>query len=297
MPADLAAAVQLLSQSEDFVILRRLTRVDEYHPPDDEPKRIALFVDVETTGLHPQSDRIIQYSGVPFEYSPATGRICRILPAVEYFEDPGRPIPPVIVAKTGINNQMVAGKRLDDEAIVASLSDVALVIAHNAVFDRRFLERRIPAFAEKCWACSQTEVPWPSNGYDSVKLEYLVYKHTRTFYSAHRADEDCYAAIHLLATPLPDGRYPLHQLLESARRTSVRIWASNSPFATKDALRTRGYRWAGDETGPKRAWWKDLREADVEAELSWLRTEVYGSDEARPTVCTVDARNRFSERL
>ena len=46
MPADLAAAAQLLSHSEDFVVLRRLTRVDEYHPPDDEPKRIALFVDV-----------------------------------------------------------------------------------------------------------------------------------------------------------------------------------------------------------------------------------------------------------
>jgi DNA polymerase-3 subunit epsilon len=297
MPADLAAAAQLLADSEDFVVLRRLTRVDEYHPPDDEPKRIALFVDVETTGLDPQTDRIIQYSGVPFEYAPATGRICRILPPIESYEDPERPIPPFIVAKTGITNQMVTGKRLDDDAIVASLSDVALVIAHNASFDRRFLERRIPAYAEKCWACSQTEVPWPANGYDSVKLEYLLYKHTRTFYAAHRADEDCYAAIHLLATPLPDGRYPLQQLLESARQTSVRIWASNAPFAAKELLRARRYRWAGDESGLKRAWWKDVRESDQQAEVAWLRSEVYGRDDAVPTICTIDARNRFSARL
>jgi DNA polymerase-3 subunit epsilon len=62
-------------------------------------------------------------------------------------------------------------------------------------------------------------------------------------------------------------------------------------------MRARRYRWAGEESGLKRAWWKDVRESDQQAEVAWLRSEVYGRDDAVPTICTIDARNRFSARL
>ena len=39
-----------------------------------------------------------------------------------------------------------------------------LVIAHNAAFDRPFLERRLPIFAEKHWACSRFDVDWKASG-------------------------------------------------------------------------------------------------------------------------------------
>jgi hypothetical protein len=43
-----------------------------------------------------------------------------------------------------MTDEMVAGHRIDDRAVSDLLSRVVLVIAHNADFDRRFLERAFP---------------------------------------------------------------------------------------------------------------------------------------------------------
>jgi DNA polymerase-3 subunit epsilon len=50
-----------LEQSGDYRILRRVPVVTRY--ADDDPatiKRLGLIVDIETTGLDPASDRIIE---------------------------------------------------------------------------------------------------------------------------------------------------------------------------------------------------------------------------------------------
>ncbi len=238
----------------------------------------------------------IQYSGVSFEYSSATGKIFDLGESVMFFEDPGRPIPAEITAKTGITREMVAGQRLDEARIVETVMSVSLVIAHNAAFDRPFLERRIPAFCEKPLACSQTDVSWPDEGFDSVKLEYLLFKHCRAFYQAHRADEDCYAGIHLLATPLPSGELPLRLLLESARRTTVRIWAVESPFEAKDALKARKYTWNAGTDGRPKAWHIDVKEERFDQECAWLQEHVYGGRKPPVRTDKLDARARFSKR-
>ena len=84
---------------------------------------------------------------VPFRYG-ADGRIYEVGKAFHGFRQPTRPIPPEITALTGIDDAMVAGKTLDLDAVTA-----AVVIAHNAAFDRRFLERFCEVFRTKPWAC------------------------------------------------------------------------------------------------------------------------------------------------
>src|SRR5580704_9028052 len=78
--------------------------------------------------------------------------------------DPGFSIPPEITKITGITDQMVAGHRIDDRAVDDLLDRVVLVTAHNADFDRRFLERRLPAFATKHWACTRFDINWKTEG-------------------------------------------------------------------------------------------------------------------------------------
>lgn len=293
-PADPAveAAARLLEGDPDYLVLRRLPRVTRYAPPSGEPLKLGFFVDVETTGLEPRSDAIIQFCGVPFEFEPGSGRIHALLDPIIGYEDPGRPIPPLVVEKTGITDAMVAGTRLDEATILAALGEVVLVIAHNAAFDRAFLERRLPAFADRHWACSQVDVPWAAYGLDSTKLEFLLYKHARTFYEAHRADEDVYAGLHLLATPFPDGDLPMQRLLESARRPVFRVTATGAPFDQKDALKGRGYRW--DAT--QRAWWREVPEPARDEEVAWLRAQVYAASGGAPDVSRIDLKRRFAER-
>ncbi len=289
-PAESAAAA--LVDSEDFVVLRRLRHAGRYAEGDEAAVKRAFFVDVETTGLDSREDAIIQFCGVPFDFAPATGRIHRLYPPIAGYEDPGRPIPPFIVEKTGITDQLVAGQRLDEAAILAALDETVLVIAHNAGFDRNFLERRFPLFADRYWACSMADVPWGELGIDSPKLEFLLYKHARVFYDAHRADEDCYAGIHLLATPFADGELPMRLLLETARRPMWRLEATQAPRERKDLLKWRGYRWNPTQF----VWWRDIADGDRDAEVEWLREAVYLRADASPRLERVDLKRRFADR-
>jgi DNA polymerase-3 subunit epsilon len=138
-----------LVESGDYRVTSRLEPRAEYHPPDNSPKFVAAVVDVETTGTNPDQDRIIELGVCLFEYDRQNGRIYKVLGSWEWFEDPGLPIPIEITKTTGITDEMVAGHRIDDRAVNDLLSGVVLVIAHNADFDRRFLEKRLPAFTTK----------------------------------------------------------------------------------------------------------------------------------------------------
>jgi DNA polymerase-3 subunit epsilon len=171
------------------------------------------------------------------------------------------------------------------------------VIAHNAAFDRPFLERRFPAFASRPWGCSMADVPWMAEGLPTTKLEWLAERHAGVFYDAHRADVDTIAGVHLLASTLPSGRRAMDTLLERVRQRTLRVWALGAPFATKAILKARGYRWSGGEDGLPKAWWRDVGEADLAVEGEWLAADVYGGGLCRAQVQRFGPKVRYSARI
>ena len=196
---------------------------------------------------------------------------------------------------SGIDDVMVAGQTLDPAEVASFAASAALVIAHNASFDRRFLERFSETFSTKPWACSMSQIDWAEEGREGVKLAYLL-SEAGLFYDRHRAVNDCLAAIELLARPLPrSGVSGMSRLLERARTPTWRIWAENSPFDMKDTLKARGYRWNGEGSGAPRAWYIDVAEADRAAELVFLETEIY-QGEINLLTRRIDAHDRFSDR-
>ena len=284
-----------LEATGDYRILRRFDPPARYHAPDGSPPVTALVVDVETTGLDPARERIIEFSGIPFTYSKESGRIFDVGEAVSSLEDPGRPIPAEVTQLTGITDEMVAGKQIDDAAVAALVAGADLVIAHNAGFDRPFLERRLPVFRDKAWACSQREVPWKLLGVSSGALEFLLMKRCGLFFEGHRADIDCRALIHLLAEPLDGGELPLQFLLRSARRRSYRVWALEARIEFKDSLKARRYSWNNGSDGRPKAWYKEVSEEDYEAEKLWLAGTIYAGGTGW-RVEAVTAVSRYSGR-
>jgi DNA polymerase-3 subunit epsilon len=75
----------------------------------------------------------------------------------------------------------------------------------------------------------------------------------------------------------------------------MRLWAEQSPFELKDALKRRGYRWSDGADGRPRSWYVDLDESRLDDEIAFLRTEIY-LREAEPSVQTLTALDRFSIR-
>lgn len=188
-----------LSASGVYRVLRKLAPRTRIEVERGTSTRMGLFVDVETTGLDAETDEIIEIAVVTFIYA-LDGRIIDVGEPFQSFRDPGRPIPPEVVALTGITDAMVADQTIDLMTLEGMVTPAALVIAHNAAFDRRFIERLCPAFAGKPWACSMTEVDWVAEGFEGLKLAYLAMG-AGFFYDRHRAANDCLAAIELLATP------------------------------------------------------------------------------------------------
>ncbi|BAH39604.1 exonuclease [Gemmatimonas aurantiaca T-27] len=310
--------VEALELSGDYQVLRRLVVPAFYHAPDAAPPGTPLMrglvVDVETTGLDTARDVIIEFGAVPFDFD-GEGRVYTVHPPLSYFEDPGRPIPAEASAITGITDDDVRGKRIDDAAVLAALDQAVLVIAHNAGFDRRMLERRLPAFAAKHWACSQQEVPWVRFGSRSQKLDYLLYRIARAFHTGHRAADDCLATLHLLASAHPvspsdssddveDVRSavqiaPLQLLLQHARRRTYRLWATGTPIEVKDVLKAHGYRWFPGSEQRQKGWYRDLTSDDALAEEQvWLQEHGYGG-RVNPNwkVEKFTALERYSERM
>jgi len=284
-----------LADSGEYRILHRLAPPTEYHPADDSPKLVAAVVDVETTGTNPESDRVIELGICLFEYDRQSGRIYQVLGSWEWFEDPGLSIPPEITSITGITDEMVAGHRIDDRVVNDLLGQVVLVIAHNAAFDRRFPEKRLPVFVQKYWACSRCDIDWKAEGIGSSALEFVAYS-LGFFHERHRAASDCRATIHTLAQPLPHtGRLALQALLEKARLSTWRLWARDAAIERKDDLKARGYAWSPGEFGRPKCWYRDVQDADQAEEASWLRANVMGADQAIWAL-RITARDRYSDR-
>jgi DNA polymerase-3 subunit epsilon len=125
--------------------------------------RLGLVVDVETTGLDPQRDEIIELAMTPFNYS-LDGTVFSVGDSFQGLRQPSEPIAPEITAITGITNEMVAGQVIDPAEVAKFAAPASLIIAHNAAFDRRFLERFSDVFSTKPWACSFSQVDWAAEG-------------------------------------------------------------------------------------------------------------------------------------
>ena len=194
---------RLIAQTDDFRLLERIpvTKPGLVLPYElakavgDE--RPIVFLDTETTGLSADSDVIIELGLVRASYSPSAKKLVSIDRIVSAYEDPGKPLSPFITELTGLTDDMVRGKHIDEKTVASCLENASLIVAHNASFDRPFFEKRFTGFDDMNWACSLEGIDWNRLGFSRRKLEDLSLK-SGYFYEAHRATIDCLALAWLL---------------------------------------------------------------------------------------------------
>lgn len=265
-----AQAAALLGTHPDYRVQRRLAPVTHFHEADPHTSsRIGVAIDVETTGLDRETDRIIELAIQRFRFDEA-GRIIQVGVPRVWREDPGIPIDPKITRLTGLSAGDVTGQAIDDAVAVDILSSADIIIAHNAAFDRPFVDRRLSAIAGKPWACSMAELDWLELGFEGRALAHLV-SQCGWFYEGHRAENDILALLYLLSHGLPDGETILAKLIACSEQPTYRVNAIDAPFDAKDRLKSRGYRW----DAVFRFWWRSIGEGESDAERAWLLSDVY----------------------
>ena len=280
-------------KTKDYRVTRPLVERAFYSDEPPPAKLVkAAILDTETTGTNQATDKIIELGIVVVEYSPETGQVYRVLETFDELEYPGIPIPPESTLIHGITDEMVQGKQINDDYVEKMMADVALVIAHNASFDRGFVEARLPLFKNKAWACSFAQMPWKAEGMGSSGLEFLAYRFG-FHYAGHRASIDCHALLEVLQSELPiSGNKVMKILLEKARIPEFKVWALNAPFDNKDKLKERGYRWDGE----RKTWNGFVAQTELTAETDWLTNDVYGNRPFKLELEKIDSFNRFSSR-
>jgi len=286
-------AVTLLDKSPDYKVIRRISPRKQFAKTDGRALLKGVIVDTETTGTNPSQDAIIELGMVLFEFDPQTGIAYNVLATFDELENPGFPIPPESTAVHGITDEMVINKKIDDGSVKHFLEGVNIVIAHNAKFDRVFLEKRLPIFESLPWACTFAQIDWSGEGVGSAKLDYIAYQYG-LFYDAHRAEVDCFALLEILQKQLPKSKeLVLKSLLISFHQKSYTISALGSPFETKDILKAKGYRWNGE----KKCWHNTLTGDDaILNEVSWLKEIIYGGKPAKVEIEVLNSLTRFSVR-
>jgi DNA polymerase-3 subunit epsilon len=297
-PQSMEQLAALLEAHPDYRLQRRLKPQLNWPAPSGDANgegatTCILVLDTETTGLDAAKERIIELAMLRVRVDLATGLPVGAVDVYDELEDPGKPIPKEVVALTGIQDADVAGKALDEARIAQMLEGVDLVIAHNAGFDRPFVEARLPQFKHLPWSCSFADIDWKAQGRSSAKLESLA-QAMGWFYDAHRAEMDCHALLAVLAAPLPQaGHTGLAQLVRAATLPSFRLQATNAPFDAKDLLKARGYRWNAEQ----RVWHTRLDdESALQTELAWLKENAYNNRAAVVQVEKLDALAKYSSR-
>ena len=286
-----------LSAHPDFKVKRRLVPILDFGPGTGAATKRVLILDTETTGLDWRAENIIELAMLSVDVDMQTGQPVGVVEVYEDFEDPGRPIPAEIMKLTGITTHDVKGQKLNEAKIIEMVERADLIVAHNAGFDRPFVENRLEVFEHKAWACSFAGINWKAQGLGSAKLEFLC-SELGWFYDAHRAQVDCHALLRVLSSPLkaqPEDMPStgLQQLFRSTEQARTVVKAFGSPFETKDKLKARGYRWDAEA----KVWFTAVKSADaLEAEAEWLKSQVYGGRSARIGLETQDARIQFSSR-
>lgn len=148
-----------------------------------------IAFDLETTGIQPKTDAVVEIGAVRFENGKPAGTFSTLI-------NPGRPIPPEASAVNGITDEMVA----DQPGIETVLTELAEfcgdlpLVAHNAPFDFKFLLAAVEKHRARAPkgivldTCALSRVIFP--GMFNYKLGTLVRHFGFPNGTFHRAEED-----------------------------------------------------------------------------------------------------------
>ena len=233
-------------------------------------------LDLETTGLNMEEDKIIEIALKVVKIDKIEGNIISFEFEYGSFQDPGMPIDDKISKITGIDDDMVAGHEIDWNKVNEIVQSTDIMVAHNAKFDRAFMDRYMPLSKDKIWACSVNDIDWLNRGFVKGSLELLSIWHG-FYYDSHRAMNDVDALIHLITSDFYNGNKPILELMDNAANPYFKISALNSPFESKDLLKARNYYW----NNTNRYWWKHVDHDEIESERKRLTCHLYTTPSPR----------------
>ena len=223
----------------------------------------GLIIDLETSGLDPKTDKIIEIALLEFEIKENFSS--HIVSSFSQLQDPQIALSEDLIKLTGITDSILSGKNIQWDIVGDTFAKVDFIVAHNMEFDRSFLkyqsEINVDAYH---WVCSQNHIDWFKKGHKTRALNYLACDQGFINPFPHRALFDCATTYRLISNHM-------EEMINKSYEKQFEFLATYAPFEQKDHLKNNGYRW--DPT--RRVWYKLVFQSDVNEEREFLNDKIY----------------------
>lgn len=219
-----------------------------------------LIVDVETTGLDRERDRVIELGCILWsvEHRTSIEVYSRLLDAPE---NPAE-------AVNGIPGGLLATLKREPvfDGFIEMALDADVIVAHQADFDRAFVMRALGGIPERewpmavvaPWICTREDMSWPRTG-AGESLIATALAHGVTVVSAHRAINDCQLLARLFEA-VPDIDVRLEAALQHAKLPKGRL-VSTAPYEDRELVKSFGFKW----DPARKEWWRVMALDDAKA--------------------------------
>ena len=225
-----------------------------------------LGIDFETTGLDPQKDEITEIGYAVVD----TDNYKKPLVLRSQLCSTQTAIPKEITTLTGITNDLLSEVGVDVKSALVSLVSTAKkygvshFVAHNAPFDRAFLEENIKKAKidpfEISWIDTKKDIPW-AIPIRNTSLITVAAEHGFLNPFPHAALFDVFTMLKVL------GNYDINEVIKFRDEQVVFVRALVD-FNNKDLAKKRGFFW--QECEGKffdKQWVKAIKERYLDAEL------------------------------
>lgn len=217
---------------------------------------LLLGLDLETTGLNPNSDQIIEVGAVVWD----TDRNAPVDILNDLIDIGELQVPVEITQITGIATQDLLNFGKEEEEVLGKLLELMdkcdYVVAHNGNnFDKKFLEEAFAKYGmnnDKEWIDTLYDVPY-SDDIKTRKLTYLAAEHRFLNPYAHRAIFDVMAMFKVLEN------YNIDEVIQLSKSPTIKVQAKVS-YDDREKAKQAGFRW----DAPNRAWVKEMKEVHLQ---------------------------------
>lgn len=260
--------------------------------------KVLTIIDLETTGLDFQSDKIIEIGLISIVFNLEEG-IIGLRHQYTAMQDPGEPLTVKIQEITGLTDAQLASQSIDWHEVLKILMQSDYVVCHNSSFDRRFLEAATPDFIQEkikqmSFGCTLNGIDWNHHGFLSQKLVDLNSR-LKFRYPAHRALNDCWATINLLRQ-VPGA---LNELIADIHQDKTLIFVTGTTYNQSSDLKAQRFSYSSGDGASGMYWYKYENVSALPATKEWLDRVIFkeeGFSDGLLCIEHIPATDRYSTR-
>ena len=219
--------------------------------------KYAIICDVETTGLDPAKDRVVEVGCILYSLEHATP----VASFASLVHGEGNPAERINrIPSNALTNAPVAQyawNRLSE--FIDCAGDDAVFIAHRAEFDRSFIAAVASKLSARLpWVCSKFDIEWPLSKPGASCVE-MALAHGVPVVSAHRALTDCMLVAKTIEAVQGLG-HDVNAMLERALRPKATFQALVS-YDDREKAKAAGFSW----NGAAKVWTRSMAAEDTAA--------------------------------